>query len=121
MIGGAQPKVLLTQNEDGNLELDKVFENIFGKTFYVQPVSAPERIHFAYLLNFGGGKTEPKNGQAMVQKVKNCPEWSKTHGPKMAPKWSKHDFTKRSKKESSNGQPRSKTGQKSGSKLVRKW
>ena len=31
MIGGAQPKVLLTQNEDGNLELDKVFENIFGK------------------------------------------------------------------------------------------
>ena len=31
MIGGAQPKVLLTQNEDGNLELDKTFENIFGK------------------------------------------------------------------------------------------
>ncbi len=31
MIGGAQPKVLLTQNEDGNLELDKAFESIFGK------------------------------------------------------------------------------------------
>jgi hypothetical protein len=31
MIGGAQPKVLLTQNEDGNLELNKTFENIFGK------------------------------------------------------------------------------------------
>lgn len=29
MIGGAQPKVLLTQNEDGNLELDKRFEEIF--------------------------------------------------------------------------------------------
>jgi hypothetical protein len=26
MIGGAQPKVLLTQNEDGNLELNKTFE-----------------------------------------------------------------------------------------------
>jgi hypothetical protein len=31
MIGGAQPKVLLTQNEDGNLQLDKMFEQIFGK------------------------------------------------------------------------------------------
>lgn len=31
MIGGAQSKVLLTQNEDGNLELDKTFEAIFGK------------------------------------------------------------------------------------------
>ena len=31
MIGGAQPKVLLTQNEDGNLELDKTFEAIFEK------------------------------------------------------------------------------------------
>jgi hypothetical protein len=31
MIGGAQPKVLLSQNEDGNLELDKTFEAIFGK------------------------------------------------------------------------------------------
>jgi hypothetical protein len=31
MIGGAQPKVLLTQNEDNNLDLDKVFEAIFGK------------------------------------------------------------------------------------------
>jgi hypothetical protein len=31
MIAGAQPKVLLTQNEDGNLELDKMFEQIYGK------------------------------------------------------------------------------------------
>jgi len=31
MIAGAQPKVLLTQNEDGNLELDKTFEAIYGK------------------------------------------------------------------------------------------
>lgn len=31
MIGGAQPKILLTQNEDGNLDLNKTFENIFGK------------------------------------------------------------------------------------------
>lgn len=31
MIGGAQPKVLLSQNEDGNLELDKTFEAIYGK------------------------------------------------------------------------------------------
>lgn len=31
MIGGAQPKVLLTQNEDGNFDLDKAFEAIFGK------------------------------------------------------------------------------------------
>ena len=31
MVGGAQPKVLLTQNEDGNLELDKTFEAIYGK------------------------------------------------------------------------------------------
>lgn len=31
MIGGAQPKVLLTQNENGNLELDKTFEAIYGK------------------------------------------------------------------------------------------
>ena len=31
MIGGAQPKVLLTQNKDGNLELDEAFEAIFGK------------------------------------------------------------------------------------------
>ena len=33
MIGGAQPKVLLTQNEDGNLELDKRFEEIFGTEY----------------------------------------------------------------------------------------
>ena len=31
MVGGAQPKVLLSQNEDGNLELDKTFEAIYGK------------------------------------------------------------------------------------------
>lgn len=31
MIGGAQPKILLTQNEDGTLGLNKTFENIFGK------------------------------------------------------------------------------------------
>ncbi len=31
MVGGVQPKVLLTQNEDGNLELDKTFEAIYGK------------------------------------------------------------------------------------------
>lgn len=31
MIGGAQPKILLTQNEEGNLELDEAFKSIFGK------------------------------------------------------------------------------------------
>lgn len=31
MIGGAQPKVLLSQNEDGNLELNKSFQEVFGK------------------------------------------------------------------------------------------
>jgi len=31
MVGGAQPKVLLTQSEDGTLHLDQMFENIFGK------------------------------------------------------------------------------------------
>jgi hypothetical protein len=31
MIAGAQPKILLTQNEDGNLELDETFEAIYGK------------------------------------------------------------------------------------------
>ena len=31
MIGGAQPKVLLTQNEDGNLELDEQFLTLFEK------------------------------------------------------------------------------------------
>ena len=30
MIGGVQPKVLLTQNEDG-LHLDEMFETIYGK------------------------------------------------------------------------------------------
>lgn len=31
MIGGAQPKVLMSLNEDGTLNLDKTFEAIFGK------------------------------------------------------------------------------------------
>ena len=31
MIGGAQPKVLVTQDENGTLSLDGVFEQIFGK------------------------------------------------------------------------------------------
>lgn len=31
MVGGAQPKVLLTQSEDGTLHLDQMFESIFGK------------------------------------------------------------------------------------------
>ena len=30
MIGGAQPKVLLTQVEDGTLHLDEMFEQVFG-------------------------------------------------------------------------------------------
>ncbi|CAB4125740.1 hypothetical protein UFOVP54_215 [uncultured Caudovirales phage] len=30
MIGGAQPKVLLTQAEDGTLHLDEMFEQVFG-------------------------------------------------------------------------------------------
>ena len=30
MVGGAQPKVLLSQAEDGTLHLDKMFEQIFG-------------------------------------------------------------------------------------------
>ena len=30
MIGGAQPKVLLTQAEDGTLHLDEMFEKIYG-------------------------------------------------------------------------------------------
>ena len=33
MIGGAQPKVLLTQDEDGNLHLDKRFEEVFGQNY----------------------------------------------------------------------------------------
>lgn len=33
MIGGAQPKVLLTQDEDGNLQLDKRFEEVFGTEY----------------------------------------------------------------------------------------
>jgi hypothetical protein len=31
MIGGAQPKVLLSQAEDGTLHLDELFQQIFGK------------------------------------------------------------------------------------------
>jgi hypothetical protein len=31
MIGGAQPKVLLTQNEQGAFDLDEAFKSIFGK------------------------------------------------------------------------------------------
>lgn len=31
MIGGAQPKVLLSQSEDGTLHLDELFEQIYGK------------------------------------------------------------------------------------------
>jgi hypothetical protein len=31
MIAGVQPKILLSQNEDGNLELDETFEAIYGK------------------------------------------------------------------------------------------
>ena len=31
MIGGAQPKVLLTQNEDGSFDLDEAFKSVFGK------------------------------------------------------------------------------------------
>jgi hypothetical protein len=31
MIAGAQPKILLSQNEEGNLELDETFEAIYGK------------------------------------------------------------------------------------------
>lgn len=42
MIGGAQPKVLLTQSEDGTLHLDQMFENIFG-TEYIQYKLVRER------------------------------------------------------------------------------
>jgi hypothetical protein len=31
MIGGAQPKILLTQNEEGKFDLDEAFKSIFGK------------------------------------------------------------------------------------------
>jgi hypothetical protein len=31
MIGGAQPKILLTQNEDGTFDLDEAYNSIFGK------------------------------------------------------------------------------------------
>jgi hypothetical protein len=42
MIPGVQPKVLLTQNEDGNLELNKTFEEVFG-TEYIQYKLVRER------------------------------------------------------------------------------
>ena len=31
MVGGAQPKVLLSQNEDGTLHLEELFQQIYGK------------------------------------------------------------------------------------------
>lgn len=31
MIGGVQPKILLTQTEDGELLIDQMFEQIYGK------------------------------------------------------------------------------------------
>ena len=31
MVGGVQPKVLLSQNEDGTLHLDELFQQIYGK------------------------------------------------------------------------------------------
>jgi hypothetical protein len=31
MISGAQPKILLTQNEKGKFDLDEAFKSIFGK------------------------------------------------------------------------------------------
>lgn len=31
MIGGAQPKVLLTQSEDGTLNIDELYASVFGK------------------------------------------------------------------------------------------
>jgi hypothetical protein len=31
MIAGAQPKVLLSQNEDGTFNLDEAFKSVFGK------------------------------------------------------------------------------------------
>jgi hypothetical protein len=33
MIGGAQPKVLLTQSEDGTLHLDQRFAEVFGTEY----------------------------------------------------------------------------------------
>ncbi len=33
MIGGAQPKVLLTQDEDGTLHIDQMFAEIFGTEY----------------------------------------------------------------------------------------
>lgn len=31
MIGGAQPKVLLSQSEDGTLHMDELYASVFGK------------------------------------------------------------------------------------------
>jgi hypothetical protein len=42
MIGGAQPKILLSQAENGNLELSKAFEEAFG-TEYIQYKLVRER------------------------------------------------------------------------------
>jgi hypothetical protein len=42
MIAGAQPKILLSQTEDGNLELSKAFEEAFG-TEYIQYKLVRER------------------------------------------------------------------------------
>ena len=33
MIGGAQPKILLSQTENGNLEVSKAFEEAFGTEY----------------------------------------------------------------------------------------
>lgn len=43
MIGGAQPKVLLTQNEDGNFDLDEAFKSIYGKELEPQYKLVRER------------------------------------------------------------------------------
>jgi hypothetical protein len=42
MIGGAQPKILLSQTENGNLELSKAFEEVFG-TEHIQYKLVRER------------------------------------------------------------------------------
>ena len=42
MVGGAQPKVLLTQSEDGTLHLDERFAEVFG-TEYMQYKLVRER------------------------------------------------------------------------------
>jgi len=42
MIGGAQPKILLSQTENGNLEVSKAFEEVFG-TEHIQYKLVRER------------------------------------------------------------------------------